>query len=93
MEPDVDAPALDAINKEMCKKGVDLVYKNSDRRIKVEEIAQPLVISHGSILTINNLTQSFSRLQMLKPTDRCVPKPHSDDKTKASVCSVLIGGA
>ena len=27
MKPDVDAPALDAINKEICKKGVDLVYK------------------------------------------------------------------
>ena len=33
----------------MCKNVRDLVY--SDRRIQVEEIAQTLDISHGSILT------------------------------------------
>ena len=38
---------LDATDKEMCKKVRDLVY--SDRRIQVEEIAQALGISHGSI--------------------------------------------
>ena len=34
----------------MCKKVRDLVY--SDRRIQVEEIAQALGISHGSVSTI-----------------------------------------
>ena len=35
---------------EMCKKVRDLVY--SDRRSQVEEIAQALGISHGSVSTI-----------------------------------------
>ena len=38
---------LDATDEEMCKKVQDLVY--SDRRIQVEEIAQALGISHGSV--------------------------------------------
>ena len=38
---------LDATDEEMCKKFRDLVY--SDRRIQVEEIAQALGISHGSV--------------------------------------------
>ena len=41
---------LDATDEEMCKKVLDLVY--SDRQIQVEEIAQALSISHGSISTI-----------------------------------------
>ena len=41
---------LDAIDKEMCKKVQDLVY--TDRRIEVEEIAQPFGISHGSVSAI-----------------------------------------
>ena len=41
---------LDATDEEMCKKVRNLVY--SDRRIQVEEIAQALGISHGSISTI-----------------------------------------
>ena len=41
---------LDATEKEMCKKVRDLVY--SDRRSQVEEIAQTLGISHGSVSTI-----------------------------------------
>ena len=41
---------LDATDEEMCKKVRDLVY--SDRRIQVEEIAQALCISHGSVSTI-----------------------------------------
>ena len=41
---------LYATNKEMCKKVRDLVY--SDRRIQVEEIAQALGISHGSVSII-----------------------------------------
>ena len=40
----------DAIDEEMCNKIRDLVY--SDRRIKVEEIANALHISHGSVSTI-----------------------------------------
>ena len=41
---------LDTTDEEMCKKVRDLVY--SDRRIQVEEIAQALGISHGSVSTI-----------------------------------------
>ena len=41
---------LDATDEEMCKKVRDLVY--SDRRIQVEEIAQALGISHGSVSII-----------------------------------------
>ena len=41
---------LDATEEEMCKKVRDLVY--SDRWIQVEEIAQALGISHGSVSTI-----------------------------------------
>ena len=40
---------LDATDEEMCNKVRDLVY--SDRRIKVEEIANALHISHGSVST------------------------------------------
>ena len=39
--------SLDATDEEMCKKVRDLVY--SARRIQVEEIAQALGISHGSV--------------------------------------------
>ena len=40
----------DATDEEICNKVRDLVY--SDRRIKVEEIANALHISHGSVSTI-----------------------------------------
>ena len=59
---------LDATDEEMCKKVLDLVY--SDRQIQVEEIAQALGISHGSISTILH-----DRLGMRKFTDRWVPNP------------------
>ena len=39
----------DATDEEMCNKVRDLMY--SDRRIKVEEIANALHISHGSVST------------------------------------------
>ena len=39
----------DATDEEMCNKVRDLVY--SDRRINVEEIANALQISHGSVST------------------------------------------
>ena len=39
----------DATDEEMCNKVRDLVY--SDRQIKVEEIANALQISHGSVST------------------------------------------
>ena len=72
---------LDATNEEMCKKVRDLVY--SDRRIQVEEIAQALGISHGSVSTILH-----DRLGMRKLTARWVPKSLSDEQmaTRASVC-------
>ena len=41
---------LGATNEKKCKKVRDLVY--SDRQIQVEEIAQALDISHGSVSTI-----------------------------------------
>ena len=68
----------------MCKKVRDLVY--SDRRIQVEEIAQAIGISHGSVSTI------CDRLDMRKLTARWVPKSLSDEQmaTRASVCSALL---
>ena len=76
---------IDATDEEMCKKVRDLVY--SDRRIQVEEIAQALGISHGSISTILH-----DRLGMRKLTTRWVPKSLSDEQmvTRASVCSALL---
>ena len=76
---------LDATNEEMCKKGRDLVYY--DRQIQVEEIAQALGISHGSVSTILH-----DRLGMRKQTARWVPKSISDEQmaTTAPVCSALL---
>ena len=69
----------------MCKNVRDLVY--SDRQIQVEEIAQALCISHGSVSTILH-----DRLVMCKLTARWVPKSLSDEQmaTRASVCSALM---
>ena len=61
----------DATDKEMCNKVRDLVY--SDRRVKVEEIANALHISHVSVSTILH-----DRLVMRKLTARWVPKSLSD---------------
>ena len=76
---------LDATDEEMCKKIRDLVH--SDRRIQVEEIAQALGISHGSVSTILH-----DRLGMHKLTARWVPKSLSNEQlaTRASVCSALL---
>ena len=70
--------------KKLCKKVRDLVY--SDRRIQLEEIAQALGISHGSVSTILH-----DRLGIRKLTARWVPKSLSDKPmaTRASVCSAL----
>ena len=75
---------LDATDEEMWKKVRDLVY--FDRRIQVEEIAQALGISHGSISTILH-----DRLGMRKLTSHWVPKSLTDEQiaTTASVCSTL----
>ena len=67
------ARPLDATDKEMCKKVRDLVY--SDRRIQVEEIAQVLGISHGSVSTILH-----DRLGKRKLTARWVPKSLSEEQ-------------
>ena len=76
---------LDATDEEMYKKVRDLVY--SDRRIQVEEIAQALGISYGSVSTILH-----DRLDMRKLTAHRVPKSLSDEQmaTRASVCSALL---
>ena len=75
----------DATDEEMCNKVRDLVY--SDRRVKVEEIANALHISHGSLSTILH-----DRLGMRKLIACWVPKSLSDEKmaTRASVCSPLL---
>ena len=76
---------LDATVEEKCKKVLDLVY--SDRRIQVEEMAQALGISHGSVSTILH-----DRLGMRKLTARWFHKSLSDEQmaTRASVCSALL---
>ena len=75
----------DATNEEMCNKVRDLVY--SDRLIKVEEIANALHISHGSVSTTLH-----DRLGMHKLTASWVPKSLSDEQmaTRASVYSALL---
>ena len=59
----------------------------SDRQIKVEEIANALHISHGSVSTTLH-----DRLGMHKLTARWVPKSLSDEQmaTRASVYSALL---
>ena len=75
----------DATDEEMCNKVQDLVY--SGRRINVEEIANALHISHGSVSTT-----LYDRLGMHKLTARWVPKSLSDQQiaTRASVYSALL---
>ena len=75
----------DATDEEMCNKVRDLVY--SDRRIKVEEIANALHISHGSISTTLH-----DCLGMHKLTAHWVPKSLSDEQmaTRAAVYSTLL---
>ena len=75
----------DATNEEMCNKVWDLVY--SDRQIKVEEIANALHFSHGSVSTTLH-----DYLGMHKLTARWVPKSLSDEQmtTRASVYSALL---
>ena len=75
----------DATDEEMHNKVLDLVY--SDRRIKVEEIANALHISHGSVSTTLH-----DRLGMHKLTARWVPKSLSDQQmaTRATVYSPLL---
>ena len=74
----------DTTDEEMCDKVRDLVY--SDRRIKVEEIANTLHISHGSVSTTLH-----DRLGMHKVRARWVPKSLSGEQmaTRASVYSAL----
>ena len=76
---------LDATDEEMCKKVRDLVY--SERRIQVEEIAQALGISHGSVSTILH-----DRLGMRKLTARWAPNSLSDEQMaiRVSVCSAWL---
>ena len=75
----------DATDEEMCNKVRDLMY--TDWRIKVEEIANALHFSHGSVSTILH-----ARLGMHKLTDRWVPKSLSDEQmaTRASVYSAFL---
>ena len=75
----------DATDEEMCNKVRDLVY--SDRRIKVEEIANALHISHGCVSTTLH-----DRLGMHKLTASWVPNSLNDEQmaTRASVYSALL---
>ena len=75
----------DATDEEMCNKVRDLVY--SDRRIKVEEIANALHISHGSVSTTSD-----GRLGMHTLTALWVLKSLSEEQmaTRASVYSALL---
>ena len=69
----------------MCKKVRDLVY--SDMRIQLEEIAQALGISLGSVSTI-----LYDRLDMRKLITRWVPKFLIAEQMaiRASVYSALL---
>ena len=75
----------DATDEEMCNKVRDLVY--SDRRIKVEKIANTLHFSHGSVSTTLH-----DHLGMHRLTVRWVPKSLSDEQmaTRASIYSALL---
>ena len=75
----------DATDEKMCNKVQELGY--SDKRIKVEEIANAFHISHSSISTILH-----NRLGKRKLTTHWVPKSLSDEQmaTRASVCSALL---
>ena len=77
----------DATDEEMFNKVRDMVY--SDRLIKVEEIANSLHISHGSVSTTLH-----DRLGMRKLTARWVPKSLGDEQmaTRVSVCSAFLSG-
>ena len=55
----------DATDEEMCYKVRDLVL--SDRRIKVEEIANAIHISHGSVSTTLHDHLSMHKLSPLGP--------------------------
>ena len=59
----------------------------SDRQVKVEEIANALHISRGSVSTVLD-----DRLGMRKLTACWVPKSLSNEQmaTRASVCSALL---
>ena len=63
----------DATDEEMCNEVRDLVH--SDRRIKVEEIANSIHISHGSVSTTLR-----DRLGVHKLTASWVPKSLSDEQ-------------
>ena len=69
----------------MCKKVRNMDY--SDRRIQIEEIAQALDISHGSVATVVH-----DPLCMHKLIAHWVPISLSNEKmaTGASVCSGLL---
>ena len=69
----------------MCKKVRDLVY--SDRRIQVEERAQALGISRGSVSAT-----LLDRSGIRKLTARWFLKYLTDEQmaTRASVCSALL---
>ena len=80
---------LDATDEEIYKKVQDLVY--SDRRIQVEEIAQALGISHGSVSTILR-----DRLGMRKLTAIGSPNPLAISKWQpehqyAAPCGSVLG--
>ena len=77
-------PGLDGHQMPPMKK---CVTKYSDRRVKVEDIANALHISHVSVSTILH-----DRLGMRKLTARWVPKSLSNEQmaTRASVCSALL---
>ena len=72
----------DATDAEMCNKVWDLVY--SDRRIKVEEIANALHISHSSVSTTLH-----DRLGMQKLTARWVPKSLNDEQMASRASELL----
>ena len=76
---------MDATDKEKCKKVRNLVYSN--RRIQVEEIAQALGISHGSVSTIVHVHLGMC---MLTARWRLTSLGDEQMAIRASACSALL---
>ena len=72
----------------MCKKVRDLVY--SERRIQVEEIAQTLGISHGSVYYANLLDQLRTAIREKRRGKLSKGVLLQQDNARVHTCKVAI---